>query len=74
MDSRDRCYHHHINGPKDGPAKQCRLCLRGRSIPAVVVEELGVEIVATISSVAGRARRAVLRSVARRRATYPVLV
>jgi len=60
-----------VNGPRGGPDKQCRLRVRGRSIAGIVVEQIGSDPVATIGAVTERAERAVLRSVARRRALDP---
>jgi putative sigma-54 modulation protein len=55
------------NGPRGGPDKQCRMILRGRSIASIVVEQLGVDVRATVAAVAERAERALLRSVDRSR-------
>jgi putative sigma-54 modulation protein len=57
-----------VNGPRGGPDKQCRLCVRGPSIPGIVVEHVGADTITTVSEVVARTERAVLRSVARRRA------
>lgn len=62
-----------INGPKGGADKQCRLRIRGRSIPTIVVEHLGTDTLATISTTASRAEQAVLRKVARQRVFAPIL-
>lgn len=56
-----------INGPKGGLDKQCRLRVRGRSIPGIVIEHVGVDTLAVIADVAERAEQAVLRSVRRQR-------
>jgi len=62
-----------INGPRGGADKQCRLRIRGPSIPTIVVEHVGTDIVATVSLAAGRAEQVVLRKVARRRGFAPIL-
>lgn len=62
-----------INGPKGGPDKQARLRLRGRSLPGIVVEHVGIDTLATVALVAERAEQAVLRKAARRRAFAPAL-
>jgi putative sigma-54 modulation protein len=62
-----------INGPKGGPDKQVRLRLRGRSLPSIVVEHVGVDTLATVALVAERAEQAMLRKTARRRVFAPVL-
>ncbi|MGE0401646.1 MAG: HPF/RaiA family ribosome-associated protein [Kofleriaceae bacterium] len=62
-----------INGPKGGADKQCRLRVRGRSIPSIVIEHVGVDTLATIATVAERAEQTVLRRVARRRVFAPLL-
>jgi putative sigma-54 modulation protein len=61
------------NGPKGGPDKQVRLQLRGRSLPSIVVEDVGVDTLATVALAAARAEQAILRRAARRRAFVPVL-
>lgn len=61
-----------INGPKGGADKQCRMRIRGRSIPGIVVEHVGVETLATIATAAERAEQAVLRKLARRRMFAPL--
>jgi hypothetical protein len=61
-----------INGPKGGADKQCRLRIRGRSIPSIVVEHTGTDTLATLATTAERAEQAVLRKVARRRAFAPL--
>ena len=62
-----------INGPKGGADKQCRLRIRGPSIPSVVVEHVGTETLATIASAAVRAEQVIIRKLARRRAFAPLL-
>ena len=62
-----------INGPRGGVDKQCRVRIRGRSIPTVVIEHVGTDTVATVTVAAERATQAVLRKMARRRAFAPVL-
>lgn len=62
-----------INGPKGGADKQCRIRIRGRSIPTVVVEHVGMDTLATVSIAAERAEQVVLRKMARRRGFAPVL-
>lgn len=62
-----------INGPKAGADKQCRLRIRGRSIPDVVVEHVGTDTLATIVMAAGRAEQVVVRKMARRRTFAPLL-
>jgi len=62
-----------INGPKGGADKQCRLRIRGRSLPSIVIEHVGVDTLATVAVVAERAEQAVLRRMARRRAFVQAL-
>lgn len=62
-----------INGPKGGADKQCRLRIRGRGMSGIVVEHVGIDTLATVSSAAERAEQVVLRKVARRRSFAPVL-
>lgn len=62
-----------INGPKGGADKQCRLRVRGRGMTSIVVEQLGVDPLATVSSAAERAEQVVLRKLARRRSFAPLL-
>ena len=62
-----------INGPKGGADKQCRIRIRGRSIPSVVVEHVGTETLATIVVAAERAQQLVVRKMARRRAFVPLV-
>lgn len=56
-----------INGPKGGVDKQCRLHIRGRSIPRTVVEHAGTHTLATVANVVQRAEQTVLRRLARLR-------
>jgi len=60
-----------VNGPKGGADKQCRLRIRGRSIPGVVIEHVGADTLATISIAAERAEQVVVRKMARRRTFAP---
>jgi hypothetical protein len=62
-----------INGPKGGPDKQCRVRVRGRGLPGIVIEHVGVDPLATMSLAADRAARAVLRALARHRGFAPAL-
>lgn len=62
-----------INGPKGGPDKQCRVQVRGRGIPSIVIEHVGVDTLATVALAADRAGRAVLRALVRSRAFTPAL-
>ena len=62
-----------INGPKGGADKQCRIRIRGRSIPSVVVEHVGTETLATIAIAAERAEHVIVRKLGRRRAFAPLL-
>lgn len=62
-----------INGPKGGADKQCRLRVRGRSVPNVVVEHVGMDTLATVAFAAERAEQAILRKMARRRGFAPAL-
>lgn len=61
------------NGPKGGADKQCRLRVRGRSIPRIVVESVGVDVFSTVAVAADRAQQVLLRKVARRRRFLPAL-
>jgi len=63
-----------INGPRGGADKHVRLRVSGRHVGAVVVEELGVDALTTVSSACVRAERALLRRLARRRAFVPVSI
>jgi hypothetical protein len=62
-----------INGPRGGVDKQCRLRIRGRSIPSVVIEHVGADALATVAAAAGRAEQVIVRKLARRRAFTPLL-
>ena len=62
-----------INGPKGGADKQCRLRIRGVGMTKIVVEQVGVDTLATVSSAAERAEQVVLREMARRRAFAPLV-
>lgn len=62
-----------INGPKGGADKQCRLRVRGRAIPSVVIEHVGVDALATVGLAAERAQQVVLRKLARRRGFAPLV-
>ena len=55
-----------INGPRGGADKQCRLRVRGRGMPGIVVEHVGVETLATVALAAERAEQALHRKVGRR--------
>lgn len=59
------------NGPKGGADKQCRLRVRGRSIPRIVIESVGVDVLSTVAVAADRAQHVVLRKAARRRRFVP---
>ncbi len=62
-----------INGPRGGADKQCRLRVRGRSVPNIVVEHVGVDTLATVALAAERAERTLVRKMARRRGFAPIL-
>jgi putative sigma-54 modulation protein len=62
-----------INGPKGGPDKLCRLRVRGRGTPRVVIEHLGTDVLATASFAANRAANVILRKIARGRSFAPLL-
>lgn len=62
-----------LNGPKGGADKHCRVRARGSSMASVVVDQVGVDIHATVSLAAERAKQAVLRKVVRRRSFAPQL-
>jgi len=62
-----------INGPKGGADKQCRVRVRGPSLPAVVVKQTGVDVIATVAAAARRAEQVVIGKMARRRAFAPAL-
>lgn len=56
-----------INGPRGGADKQCRLRVRGPSIPRIVIEHVGHDTIATVTAAAERTQQAVVRRMARRR-------
>jgi putative sigma-54 modulation protein len=56
-----------LNGPRGGLDKRCRLLVRGRTAQRIVVEQTGAEIAPTISALARKVERAVIKSLARRR-------
>jgi hypothetical protein len=60
-----------LNGPKGGVDKRCRLNVRGRGMPVVSIEDVGVNLVATAAMAAERAEQTILRRLARRRAFAP---
>lgn len=62
-----------INGPKGGADKQCRLRIRGRGIPSVVIEHVGMDTLSTIGVAAERAEQVIVRKMARRRTFAPQL-
>ena len=62
-----------INGPKGGPDKQVHVRIRGRSIPSVVVEHVGMDALATVALAVERAGQAIVRKMARRRSFAPLL-
>lgn len=62
-----------VNGPRGGEDKLCRLRVRGRSIRGVVVEQVGLDPLATVAQAAERAEQAMVRKMARRRGFAPVL-
>lgn len=62
-----------INGPRGGPDKQCRVRIRGRSIPSVVIEHVGTDPLATVAFAAERAEQVVVRKIGRRRTFAPLL-
>ena len=62
-----------INGPKGGADKLCRVRIRGRSIPSVVVEHVGTDTLAAIASAVDRAGQAIVRKMTRRRSFAPLL-
>lgn len=61
-----------LNGPRGGADKQCRLRVRGTSIPTIVIEHVGVDTISTVALAAARAEQAVLRKRARRRSFAPM--
>lgn len=62
-----------VNGPKGGADKQVRLRLRGRAIPRIVIEHVGVDTVAAVAAAVERAVQTLVRKVARRRGFAPNL-
>lgn len=62
-----------VNGPRGGADKQCRLRVRGRSVRSIVVEQVGMDVVATVAHAAERAEQTLVRKMARRRGFAPVL-
>lgn len=60
-----------INGPKGGLDKLCRLRVRGRSLPNIFIEHVGIDAMLTIAVAAERAQQVVLRKIARRRRFVP---
>jgi hypothetical protein len=62
-----------INGPKGGADKQVRVRLRGRAIPSIVIEHVGVETLETVAAAVERAEQALVRKMTRRRGLRPVL-
>lgn len=62
-----------INGPRGGADKHCRVRVRGRSLPVIVIEHVGSDVLSTVSLVAERAERAVVRALSRRRGFVPTL-
>lgn len=60
-----------INGPKGGADKQVRLHLRGRSIPRIVIEHVGVDTVAAVAAAVERAVQTLVRKVTRHRGFAP---
>lgn len=61
-----------INGPKGGVDKQVRIRLRGRSIPSIVIEHVGIDTLATVAAAAERAAQALVRKMTRRRGFAPI--
>ena len=62
-----------VNGPKGGPDQQCRVRIRGREVGTIVIEQLGVDPLATVALATDRAPRATVRALARRRRFGPAL-
>lgn len=60
------------NGPRGGADKLLRIRVRGASLPSIVIEQVGTDILSTVSLAAERAERAVVRSLARRRTFAPM--
>ena len=60
------------NGPRGGADKLLRIRVRGASLPSIVIEQVGTDILSTVSLAAERAERAVVRSMARRRVFAPM--
>jgi hypothetical protein len=62
-----------INGPKGGADKQVLLRLRGRGIPRIVIEHVGVSTLATVAAAVERAEQVLVRKMTRRRGFAPIL-
>lgn len=62
-----------INGPKGGADKLCRVRIRGRSMPSVVVEHVGTDVLAALAFAVERAEQTIVRKMARRRSFAPLL-
>lgn len=62
-----------INGPRGGNDKHCRLRVRGSALREIVIEHVGADVMSTVSLAAERAKRAVVRSLARRRWASPAV-
>jgi ribosomal subunit interface protein len=57
-----------VNGPKGGVDKRCRVAVRGDRGWVVMIEELDSDVYAAVDRAAGRAARAVERTLGRERA------
>jgi ribosomal subunit interface protein len=55
------------NGPRGGEDKRCRILLRAAGAPALLVEDAQSDLYVAIDRAAGRAGRALVRQLARRR-------
>lgn len=62
-----------INGPRGGADKRCRVRVRGYAVRGVVVEQTGVDALATVVLAAERAEQTLVRKMARQRGFAPVL-
>ena len=62
-----------VNGPKGGADKLCRVRVSGHGIPSLVIEQVGVDVFATVALALIRAEQATVRKLARRRVFAPML-
>lgn len=63
-----------VNGPKGGKDKNCRIIIRTKGIPDIIITDNQTSVMSAVNISLSRARRALLRKVKRKQKQQPIWI